>query len=93
MNIEIQTEIFRELLEKESLLKNNFKFQILRSETQDILVKIKELRDYGHYKSWGILNSWRIKKDDITTVDQVTVVINCIWKEVSDEYKIMRHKN
>lgn len=83
----IQSELFRQLVGMETLLKPDYKLQILRSETQDNLVKLKELRQYGYYKSWAILARWRIKKDDITTPDQITAEINRIWQEIPAECK------
>lgn len=79
MNLQyIQSEIFRELVGLETLLKPEYEIIIYRSG-EHMEAILTSAQDYNEH--------WHFYPHKITTPDQITAEINRIWSEIPAECK------
>lgn len=90
--IYIQSELFRELVGIEELLKPEFRLQIVRHFAGGLAARLwqkKPLPEPPAYRDhyWHLKKGWLIDDASITTTDQITAEINRIWQEIPAECK------
>jgi hypothetical protein len=83
MNLQyIQTEIFRELVGMETLLKPEYRFHLIRDTDGALAVYLVYKPNPMKYVEFPY-----IVVRDLTTPDQITAEINRIWQEIPAECK------
>lgn len=88
----IQSELFRELVGIEELLKPEFRLQIIRHFAGGLAARLwqkKPLPEPPAYRDhyWHLKKGWLIDDASFTTYDQITAEINRIWNEIPAECK------
>lgn len=78
----IQSEIFRELVGMETLLKRQFRLRILRSTSHNIHVLVYDMKNWKPY-----MEEWYITPISKMTGKAITAEINRIWDAIPDECK------
>lgn len=95
MNLQyIQSELFRELVSIETLLKPEHKWNITRSKHDQFQLKlVRKMTDeekpeqYKDNQYWSIECEFSINPFDIKNPSDITTKINRIWQEIPDECK------
>lgn len=88
----IQTELFRELVGMETLLKPEFRLQIIRHFAGGFAARLwqkKPLPEPPAYRDhyWHLKKGWLIDDASITTPAQITAETNRIWQAIPAECK------
>lgn len=78
----IQSEIFRELVGMETLLKRQFRLRILRSTANNIHVVVCDMKNWTPYTK-----ELCISPTPKMTGKSITAEINSIWDAIPDECK------
>lgn len=77
----IQSEIFRELVGLETLLKPEYSFNIYRYGSGKMMVFLYQNKKHDY------IDRYKTDTSTITTHDQITAEINRIWQEIPAECK------
>lgn len=78
----IQSELFRELVSMETLLKRQFRLRIMRSTAKNIHVLVYDMKNWKPYT-----DEWYITPISKMTRKAITAEINRIWQEIPAECK------
>lgn len=85
----IQTEIFRELVGMETLLKPEYKMRIERPIYNAFIISIYSYEYLKHEEEtrWVRIHNIMVKTNPIQAGDDITEAINFIWAEIPAECK------